>query len=59
MGSIYMRFENIQIDSKSVIAGGNFSIVFEIKGASKSWFDFPFSNESLIEKLIQFEREEQ
>lgn len=52
-----MEIKEVQIDKKSIAVNERFTISFAIYGAAKSWFEFPFSNESLTENLLQFKKE--
>lgn len=53
-----MEFVNVQLNKKVVTVGDPIKIQFIILGDANSNFEFPFSNESLTEKLIQFRRKE-
>ena len=53
-----LEFINVQLNKKVVTVGEPIKIQFIILGDANSDFEFPFSNESLTEKLIQFRRKE-
>lgn len=53
-----MEIANVSSSKKVVDVGESFSILFKVIGAEGAGFEFPFSNESLTENLIQFVKRE-
>lgn len=53
-----MEFKSVQLNKKVVTVGEKIQIHFMILGDANSNFEFPFSNESMTQKLIQFRRKE-
>lgn len=49
-----MYINNVVTSNTRPHISESFSIKFDIQGVSIPWFEFPFSNESLTENMIQF-----
>ena len=49
-----MYINNVVTSNTRPYISESFSIKFDVQGVSIPWFEFPFSNESLTENMIQF-----
>lgn len=49
-----MEILDVLLTPKIVDVNGEFRVAFSVIGAEAAGFEFPFSNESLTEPLVQF-----
>ena len=52
-----MEIKDVTTSATQVRVGDPIRVAFRVEGALPNYFKFPFSNESLTEKLIEFIKE--
>ena len=53
-----MEIINVILENKTIDVNQPFRLTFKTTGAESPWFEFPFMNDSLDKKLIQFSEED-
>lgn len=53
-----MEIINVILENKTIDVNQPFRLTFQTTKAESPWFEFPFMNDSLDKKLIQFSKED-
>lgn len=49
-----LEIKDVSLRDKTVNANAPFRLEFKLSGAQSPWFEFPFLNDSVDERLLQF-----